>query len=63
MSILPDELYVSPGFLCVRVDPTACHIRGVRESQMPNTSLTSVKTADRGATPGKVPNKSAPEHV
>lgn len=48
--------------VCVRVcvDRTACHIHGVRESQMPNTSLTSVKTADRGATPGKVPTKSTP---
>ncbi|CAG11898.1 unnamed protein product [Tetraodon nigroviridis] len=62
--ILSDELYVIPDFLCVYVcvcvgvDPTACHIHGVRESRMPNTSPTSVKTADRGATPGKVPNRS-----
>lgn len=35
-------------------DPTACRTLGVRESQMPNTSLTSVKTGDRGATRGKV---------
>lgn len=35
-------------------DPTACRTLGVRESQTPNTSLTSVKMGDRGATRGKV---------
>lgn len=37
-----------------RVDPTACHTLGVRESQMPNTSRTSAKTVDQEATRGKV---------
>lgn len=40
--------------VCVCVDPTGCRTRGVRESQMPNTSLTSVKMGDQGATRGKV---------
>lgn len=32
----------------------ACPTRGVREFQMPNTSLTSVKMGDQEATRGKV---------
>lgn len=68
-SIFPDELYIRTDacvcvcvHLCIRVDLTACRIRGARESQMPNTSRISVKMADRGATPGKVPNTSVSGH-
>lgn len=39
---------------CVCIDLMGFPTHGVRESQMPNTSLTSVKTGDRGATHGKV---------
>lgn len=66
-STFPDELYTSTDacvrvHVCVRADLTACRIRGARESQTPNTSLISVKMADRGATPGKVPNTSTSGH-
>lgn len=66
-SIFPDELYSRTDacvrvHVCMRVDLTACRIRGARESQMPNTSLISVKMADRGATPGKVPSTSTSGH-
>lgn len=38
------------------VDLMACPTLGVRESQMLNISLTSVKMGDQGATLGKVTN-------
>lgn len=48
------ELFCFVLMLYVCIDLTACPTHGVREFQMPNTSLTSVKTGDRGATHGKV---------
>lgn len=38
-------------------DLTVCLTLGVKESQMPSTSLTSVKTDDPGATHGKVTHR------
>lgn len=52
---------LSMPYMCVCVDLMAYPTHGVRESQMPNTSLTSVKMGDRGATHGKVTHKSCSE--
>lgn len=51
---MPRMLLYSNTLCRWRVDPTACHTLGVRESQMPNTSPTSAKTGDQEATRGKV---------
>lgn len=56
-----DNIYQQRVCVCVCVDLMGCPIHGVRESQMPNTSLTSVKMGDRGATRGKVTHKSVRE--